>query len=80
MNHEFMVGLAVDTVTLADGSIHMELSKSTLVKMLRDTADMEGRKVVLRNPSTMKFTRKPDVVEVTLPRGKLGKFVSSLQV
>jgi hypothetical protein len=57
----------------------MELATSTLVKMLRDTADMEGRKVVLKNPATMKFTRKPAVVEVSLPRGKLGESESSLQ-
>jgi hypothetical protein len=73
LDGELMVGLAVDTVTLADGSKHMQLSTSTLVKLLNDTADMEGRKVVLRNPSTMNFTRKPNVVEVPLPRGKLGK-------
>jgi hypothetical protein len=79
VREEFMVGLAVDTVTLADGSIHMELATSTLVKMLRDTADMEGRKVVLRNPATMKFTRKPAVVEVSLPRGKIGGCFSLLQ-
>jgi hypothetical protein len=80
LRDEFMVGLAVDTVTLPDGSIHMELATSTLVKMLRDTADMEGRKVVLKNPATMKFTRKPAVVEVSLPRGKLGECLSSLQI
>jgi hypothetical protein len=76
---EFVIGLAVDTVTLADGSIHTELATSTLVKMLRDTAEMEGRKVVLKNPATMKFTRKPAVVEASRPQGKLGESESSLQ-
>lgn len=75
---EFMIGLAVDTVTLADGSKHMEFATSTLVKLLRDTADQEGRKVVLKNPATMKFTKKPAVVELTLPRGKLGESLSTL--
>jgi hypothetical protein len=70
---EFMIGLAVDTLTLADGTRHMELATSTLVKLLRDTADTEGRKVVLKNPATTKFTKKPSVTEIALPRGKLGE-------
>jgi hypothetical protein len=70
---EFMIGLAVDTLKLADGTRHMELATSTLVQLLRDTADMEGRKVVLKNPATTKFTKKPSVVKVSLPRGKLGE-------
>jgi hypothetical protein len=80
LKDELMVGLAVDTVTLADGSKHMEFATSSLVKMLKDTDDMVDRAVVLRNPSTMKFTSKPAVVEVTLPRGELGESLASLQI
>jgi hypothetical protein len=69
---EFMVGLAADTLVLPGGPTYMELSTPDLVGLLRDTADIDGRMITLKNPATTKMSKKPDAMEVKLPAGKLG--------
>eukprot|EP00544_Gedaniella_sp_CCMP2646_P011301 CAMPEP_0202494188 /NCGR_PEP_ID=MMETSP1361-20130828/10970_1 /ASSEMBLY_ACC=CAM_ASM_000849 /TAXON_ID=210615 /ORGANISM="Staurosira complex sp., Strain CCMP2646" /LENGTH=654 /DNA_ID=CAMNT_0049124611 /DNA_START=78 /DNA_END=2042 /DNA_ORIENTATION=+ len=69
---EFMVGLAADTLIMPGGPTYMELSTPELVKLLKDTVDVEGRMITLKNPATTKMTKKPDAMEVKLPKGKLG--------
>ncbi len=69
---EFMVGLAADTLIMPGGPTYMELSTPELVKLLKDSVDVEGRMITLKNPATTKMTKKPDAMEVKLPKGKLG--------
>ena len=69
---EFMVGLAADTLIMPGGPTYMELATPELVKLLKDTVDVEGRMLTLKNPATTKMTKKPDAMEVKLPKGKLG--------
>jgi hypothetical protein len=69
---EFMVGLAADTLIMPGGPTYMELSTPELVKLLTDSVDVEGRMITLKNPATTKMTKKPDAMEVKLPKGKLG--------
>jgi hypothetical protein len=69
---EFMVGLAADTLVMPGGPTYIELTTPELVTLLKDTVDVEGRMITLKNPATTKMTKKPDAMEVKLPKGKLG--------
>ena len=69
---EFMVGLACDTLVMPGGPTYMQLTTPELVSILKDSADIDGRMITLKNPATTKMSKKPDAMEVKLPKGKLG--------
>ena len=73
---ELTVGLFVDMVTLSDGTVLSGLSASELVAVLKESADSEGRTILLKNPATKtpseKNTILPDEKTVVLPTGSIG--------
>lgn len=55
---ELRVGMAVDMLTLPDGSLYSGLSAPELANALRGSAIMQGRELYLVNPGTMKLSDK----------------------
>jgi hypothetical protein len=71
---ELAVGLAIDTLTLPDGQVFMELEPKEFIKILREHSETEGRTLLLRNPAVGAdlMMKKPDSKEVSLPAGPVG--------
>jgi hypothetical protein len=51
------------------------LSVNKLVKALNESAETDGRTMLLKNPATRRLSER----EVSLPRGKLGEYLLALQ-
>ena len=68
---EAIVGLAIDTLTLPDGQVFMEVDTNELIRIFQETTNIEGRVLLLKNPALGNFTKKPDSKEVALPAGSL---------
>lgn len=74
VKEELAVGLAIDTVTLPDGQVFMELTPADLVRILQEHSECESRTLLLRNPAVGAnlMMKKPDSKEVSLPAGPVG--------
>lgn len=73
-------GMAIDTFTDATGITYYQMSSDELMTLLSNSKEDEGRQMRLINPKKVKLTKMPgfegsdgsDVVELTLPAGRLG--------
>lgn len=69
---EMDVGMCVDELLLPDGTRHIQRSAAEMRSLLKDTTEVEGRKLTLKNPETGTFSTLPDKTEIVLPTGRLG--------
>lgn len=58
MRGSFRVGLVIDTLILPNGSTYSGLTGKEIGVVLRGSADLEGRKVFLKNPETMALSER----------------------
>ena len=70
------IGMVIDTITLDDGTMLSGLSVKELVKALNESAETDGRTMLLKNPDTQRLSAKqvvlPNETKVELPSGYLG--------
>jgi hypothetical protein len=71
---KLVVGMVVDILTLDDGTMITGLSVNKLVNALNESAETDGRTMLLKNPATRRLSER----EVFLPRGKLGEYLLTL--
>merc|ERR1712032_844662 len=80
---EVQIGMAVDMLTLEDGSVYTGLTTKELLSELKKNADSQERTILLKNPKTQTMSERqvvlpeessgsPDEKEVELPSGRLG--------
>ena len=79
MKDKMFVGMTVDTLTLEDGTRLSCLTSTELVEALYESAETDGRRMLLRNAATSSLSIRqilppdpPDEKEVKLPAGPLG--------
>jgi hypothetical protein len=76
MKDKMFVGMTVDTLTLEDGTLLSGLSVTELVEALNESAETDGRTMLLKNASLRRLSTRqilpPDEKEVVLPAGPIG--------